>query len=103
MSGSAHGGSDILIAGTQTAGSTVFNNMWGDAQSMAATAIGGNDRFVFKDNVKMGQTVGTNNTIGDFNNTAQHDQIEFSHVRGVNSFTDLVITQSGANTVVTAR
>ena len=46
-------------------------------------------------------TVGTHNTIEDFSQS-QHDQIKFVDVAGVHSFNDLVITQSGTDTVITA-
>ena len=99
MSDSAKGGNDTLIAGTATIGSTVTNNMWGDALQIASNAIGGQDTFVFQDNGS--STVGTQNIIADFNQ-AQSDKIEFTNVAGVASFTDLVINQVDANTVVTA-
>jgi hypothetical protein len=54
---------------------------------------------VFKDNGLM--TVGTQNTLEDFSQ-GQHDQIVFSNVAGVHSFNDLVITQTGTDTVITA-
>jgi hypothetical protein len=46
-------------------------------------------------------TVGTHNTIEDFSQS-QHDKIVFVDVAGVHSFNDLVIAQSGADTLVTA-
>jgi hypothetical protein len=46
-------------------------------------------------------TVGTQNTIEDFSQS-QHDQIKFIDVAGVQSFNNLVITQSGTDTVITA-
>ena len=72
--------------------------MWGDGQ-LSGCAHGGKDLFVFKDEGSL--TVGTNNTIEDFSHR-QGDQIEFSNVAGVGSFADLLFTQSGANTIITA-
>ena len=46
-------------------------------------------------------TVGTQNFIEDFSQS-QHDQIKFIDVVGAESFNDLVITQSGTDTVITA-
>jgi len=98
MSGSAQGGDDTLQAGTAVAGGTVSNEMWGDGQ-LSDSAQGGTDLFVFKDDGSM--TVGTQNTIEDFSQS-QQDQIAFSGVAGVQSFADLIITQSGADTIITA-
>ncbi|WLB90695.1 hypothetical protein [Bradyrhizobium japonicum] len=98
MSGCAEGGDDILFAGTAAPGGTVSNEMWGDGL-LLGDAAGGRDLFVFKDDGPA--TVGTENTIGDFSQS-QHDQIKFSNVAGVHSFNDLVITQSGTDTLVTA-
>jgi hypothetical protein len=88
MSDSTRGGNDTLIAGTQSGTGTVVNYMWGDAATMAATAKGGQDTFVFKDNIAAGQTVGTQNFVEDFSQT-QQDHIEFSGVAGVRKFADL--------------
>ncbi|MEK9282101.1 MULTISPECIES: hypothetical protein [unclassified Bradyrhizobium] len=98
LSGSAKGGDDILYAGTAAAGSTVTNDMWGDGQ-LSGGAQGGADLFVFKDSGSM--TVGTHNTIEDFSQ-AQQDKIEFAGVTGVQSFANLVVAQSGTDTVITA-
>jgi len=98
LSGSSMGGRDILYAGTAAAGGTVSNEMWGDGL-LSGRANGGSDQFVFKDDGLM--TVGTQNTIEDFSQN-QHDQIRFIDVAGVQSFIDLVITQSGTDTVITA-
>ena len=98
MSGSAKGGDDTLFAGTTAPGGTVSNVMWGDGQ-LSDRAQGGEDLFVFKDVGSM--TVGTQNTIEDFSQS-QQDKIEFSGVAGVQSFDDLVIAQSGTDTVITA-
>jgi hypothetical protein len=98
LSGSSTGGRDILHAGTAAAGGTVSNEMWGDGL-LSGRAEGGKDQFVFKDDGLM--TVGTQNTIEDFSQR-QHDQIKFIDVAGVQSFNDLVITQSGTDTVVNA-
>jgi hypothetical protein len=87
-----------LFAGTSVPGGTVINEMWGDGQ-LSGGAQGGKDLFVFKDNGSM--TVGTNNAIEDFSQS-QHDQIKFVDVAGVHSFNDLVITQIGPDTVITA-
>jgi hypothetical protein len=46
-------------------------------------------------------TVGTQNTVEDFSQS-QQDKIEFSGVAGVQSFADLIITQVGTSTVLTA-
>jgi len=72
--------------------------MWGDGQ-LSDFAQGGTDLFVFKDDGPM--TVGTHNTIQDFSQI-QDDKIVFDGVVGVQSFDDLIITQSGTSTVVTA-
>jgi hypothetical protein len=85
------GGDDTLVAGTASANSEVVNNMRGDAFQVSGDAIGGQDTFVFKDNVAAGQTVGTFNFIRDFSQ-AQDDVIVFSGVAGVDSFDDLKIT-----------
>jgi hypothetical protein len=98
LSGSSKGGQDILYAGTAAAGGTVSNEMWGDGLLLSG-AEGDKDQFVFKDDGLM--TVGTQNTIEDFSQS-QHDQIKFIDVAGVQSFNDLVITQSGTDTVITA-
>jgi hypothetical protein len=102
MSGSAKGGDDTLFAGTTVPDddeiTAVINDMWGDGQ-LSGGAQGGKDLFVFKDNGSM--TVGTNNTIEDFSQ-GQDDQIKFVDVAGVHSFNDLVIVQSGTDTVITA-
>jgi hypothetical protein len=98
MSGSAKGGNDALIAGTAAAGSTVSNDMWGDGQ-LSDRAEGGKDLFVFKDIGLV--TVGTQNTVEDFSQS-QQDKIEFSGVAGVQSFADLIISQVGTATVITA-
>jgi hypothetical protein len=96
--GASKGGNDILIAGTAAPGSTVTNDMWGDGP-LAGDAQGGQDQFVFKDAASM--TVGTQNAIADFSQS-QHDQIKFVDVAGVQSFNDLIITQSGTDTIVSA-
>jgi hypothetical protein len=98
LSGSAKGGNDTLIAGTTGAGGTVTNDMWGDGQ-LQGSAQGGTDMFVFKDAGSM--MVGTHNTIEDFSQS-QGDKIEFANVTGVQSFHDLVIAHSGADTIITA-
>jgi hypothetical protein len=98
LSGSALGGDDTLIAGTAAPASTVSNDMWGDGQ-LSGFARGGADLFVFKDVGSM--TVGTNNTIEDFSQR-QGDKIEFSGVAGAQSFADLGVTQSGADTIIAA-
>jgi hypothetical protein len=98
MSGSAKGGDDTLIAGTAAPGSTVSNDMWGDGQ-LSDGARGGKDQFVFRDFGSM--TVGTQNTVEDFNQS-QQDKIEFSGVAGVQSFADLIIRQVDTATVITA-
>jgi hypothetical protein len=87
MSGSAHAGNNILIAGAASGGGKVVNDMWGDAAQMG-TAKGGHDTFVFNDNNVTGQTVGTNNTIEDFNQT-QHDIIALFGIAGVTGFCSL--------------
>jgi hypothetical protein len=92
------GGRDILYAGTAAAGGTVSNVMWGDGR-LSGRAEGGKDQFVFRDGGLM--TVGTQNTIEDFSQR-QHDQIKFIDVADVQSFSDLVITQSGTDTVIAA-
>jgi hypothetical protein len=98
LSNSSKGGEDILYAGTAADGGTVSNEMWGDGLLLGG-AEGGKDQFVFRDDGLM--TVGTQNTIEDFSQS-QHDQIKFIDVTGVQSFNDLVISQSGADTVITA-
>src|SRR5262249_26354947 len=113
MSDSAHAGNNTLIAGTAAAGSTVINEMWGNAAHIDGIPINGSndipgsskvtlgqDTFIFKDTAT--QTVGTQNFIHDFIQS-QHDVIEFSGVAGVHSFADLKITggtiQAGADQV----
>src|SRR5262249_8209325 len=101
MFGSSRGGNDTLIAGTSSAGGTIANFIWGDAFVMSGTASGGHDTFGFRDNVAAGQTVGTNNFVGDFSQL-QHDLIEFSGVAGVNSFADLsfdTVTDPGSTII----
>jgi hypothetical protein len=98
LSDSAKGGDDTLFAGTAAPGCTISNDMWGDGQ-LSGCARGGTDVFVFKDVGSM--TVGTNNTIEDFSQS-QQDKIEFSGVAGVQSFADLIITQTGTDTVINA-
>jgi hypothetical protein len=98
LSDCSKGGNDVLYAGTAAAGGTVNNVMWGDG-FLSGGAEGGKDQFVFRDDGLM--TVGTQNTIEDFSQS-QHDQIKFIDVAGVQSFNDLVITQSGADTLITA-
>ena len=55
---------------------------------------------MFKD-ASFGSTAGTHNTIEDFSQS-QHDQIKFVDVAGVQSFANLIITQSATDTIVTA-
>jgi hypothetical protein len=98
LSGRAQGGNDVLYAGTAAPGCTVSNDMWGDGQ-LRGNALGGSDTFVFKDDGAT--TVGTQNVIGDFSQ-CQHDKIGFIDVAGVESFGDLVITQSGTSTIIMA-
>jgi hypothetical protein len=98
MSDRAKGGNDILCAGTAAPDCTVSNEMWGDGQ-LSGNAHGGEDTFVFKDDGLM--TIGTNNVIHDFSQ-CQDDKIAFIDVAGVKSFDDLVITQSGSSTSITA-
>jgi hypothetical protein len=66
--------------------------MWGDFGTNYSGAAGGADTFVFAD------TFGTD-YVYDFHQT-EGDKIEFQ-VAGVDSFDDLTITQSGADTVIT--
>jgi Ca2+-binding RTX toxin-like protein len=73
--------------------------MWGAGQ-LTDSAQSGTDLFVFKD-LGLGATVGTHNTIEDFSQSAQ-DKIEFANVVGVHSFNDLVIAQSGTDTIINA-
>src|SRR5262249_59874597 len=77
-----HAADDTLVAGTASAG-TVKNTMWGDARIVdaGATVTFGHDTFVFQDNVAAGQTVGTQNFIGDFQQGL--DVIKFIGVAGV--------------------
>jgi len=88
MSGNAKGGNNVLIAGDADASASVRNDMWGDAQTMLGTAIGGKDTFEFVDNIVQGGTVGTKNYIEDFSQH-QHDSILFSGVAGVTGFSNL--------------
>jgi hypothetical protein len=103
LSDFAQAGNNTLIAGTETAGRTVINDMWGSGQ-LNDNATGGHDTFVFKDNVAAGQTVGTQNTIEDFHQS--QDVIKFAGVFAgathITSFDQLVINQSGGNTVIHA-
>jgi hypothetical protein len=94
----AQGGSDVLYAGTAGPGCTVSNEMWGDGE-LGGNAHGGSDTFVFKDDGPM--TVGTSNFIRDFSQ-CQDDKIAFIDIAGVQSFDDLVITQSGTSTIIIA-
>jgi hypothetical protein len=64
--------------------------MWGDAQIISGSATGGNDRFVFVD--AFGQDF-----VNDFRR--DEDTLEFQ-VAGVADFSDLVISQSGSDTVI---
>jgi hypothetical protein len=76
--------------------------MWGDGDGL----IGGQDTFVFKDNLAADQTVGNQNFIHDFNQS-QHDVIKFIDVfdgaTHITSFEQLVINdnviQAGADQV----
>ena len=99
--GSVHAGDDTLVAGTASAG-TVKNTMWGDAQIVdaGATVTFGHDTFVFQDNVAAGQTVGTQNFIGDFQQGL--DVIKFIGVVGASSFAELSphITTVSGNTII---
>ncbi|MEI8186023.1 MAG: hypothetical protein WCG19_04955 [Chlorobiaceae bacterium] len=95
----AAGGYNTLIAGTGINGNGVINKMWGDAANLSGTPAGGHDLFIFSDN---GNTrVGTQNYIYDFSQ-AVSDHIEFSHINGVTGFSNLVISQSGGNTIIKA-
>jgi hypothetical protein len=85
MSGSAQGGDDRLISGINAT-----DQMWGDAQSLRDSATGGNDTFVFVD--AFGQDSVYLYRQGE-------DTLEFQ-VAGVSDFDDLVITQSGSNTLI---
>ena len=64
--------------------------MWGDAEFLSVSAIGGNDTFVF---------VGPfgNDRVGDFRQG--EDKIEFQ-VAGVDDFSDLDITTNGVDTFI---
>src|SRR5262249_55827937 len=77
-------------------GSTVSNAMWGDAREVLQGVIVtfGHDTFVFQDNVAAGLTVGTQNTIGDFQQGL--DVIKFIGVAGVSSYNDLVLADDGS-------
>jgi hypothetical protein len=79
------GGNDRLISGINAT-----DQMWGDAETLADSATGGHDTFVFAG------TFG-NDFVNDFH---QHeDTLEF-HVAGVADLSDLVITFDGQNTVI---
>jgi hypothetical protein len=93
--GTGKGGNETLYAGTARTVGGVTNTLTGDG----AVMFGGKDLFVFEDHGSM--TVGIYNSITDFSHS-QGDKIEFSHVAGVGSFADLLFTQSGANTIITA-
>src|SRR5262249_27053563 len=96
-----HAGDDTLVAGTASAG-TVKNTMWGDAQIVdpGVTVTFGHDTFVFQDKVAAGQTVGTQNFIGDFQQGL--DVIKFIGVVGASSFAELSphITTVSGNTII---
>jgi hypothetical protein len=71
---------------------------------MAGKASGGQDTFIFKDNIAAGLTVEINNFVEHFSQ-AQHDVIEFIGVAGVASFADLTfdtttVPGSGPCTIV---
>src|SRR5262249_60586501 len=96
-----HAADDTLVAGTASAG-TVKNTMWGDARIVdhGVTVTFGHDTFVFQDNVAAGQTVGTQNFIGDFQQGL--DMIKFIGVAGASSFAELSphITTDGVSTFI---
>ena len=85
MNDFAQGGNDRLISGINAT-----DQMWGDAQSLAYSATGGHDTFVF---------VGAfgNDLVKDFHQ--DEDTLEFQ-VAGVADFSDLDITVSGSDTVI---
>ena len=131
MSGSAHGGNDILTGGNNSGSGQLNNSLYGDALSLSGSSKGGNDTLCagtaapgctvsnfmwgdgqLQDSAQGGtdmfvfkdagsMTVGTHNTIEDFSQS-QQDKIEFADVTGVQSFNDLGIAQSGTDTIITA-
>jgi hypothetical protein len=118
MSDSAQGGNDILTGGDSSSGGSVTNllfgdadtmlnlvqggndrlisginasdEMWGDARSLSASASSGDDTFVFAGGFG-------NDFVNDFHQ--DEDTLEFQ-VAGVADFSDLAITVSGSNTVI---
>ncbi len=95
----AVGGYNTVIAGTGINGNGVINQMWGDSKTVSGTPAGGHNLFIFRDNGTA--RVGAKNYINDFSQGVS-DHIEFRHVAGVTAFSDLVITQSGGNTIIHA-
>jgi hypothetical protein len=84
MNDSAQGGNDRLISGINAT-----DQMWGDG-SLAFSATGGDDTFVFAGAFG-------NDFVNDFHQ--DEDTLEFQ-VAGVADFSDLDITVSGSDTVI---
>ena len=86
-------GNDTLIAGS---GVNTINKMWGDNQyTFGTTVAGGADNFIFQ-NKSIGVSL-----VEDFRH-ADGDKITFG-IDGIDSIKDLVITNVGADTHITAK
>jgi hypothetical protein len=117
MSGSAKGGNDILTGGDNSGSGFVTNELFGDARSMNDSAKGGNDRLIsginatdqmWGDGSLAFSATGGDDTFvfagafgNDFVNDFHQDEdtLEFQ-VAGVADFSDLDITVSGSDTVI---
>jgi hypothetical protein len=117
MSGSAKGGNDILTGGDNSGSGFVTNELFGDARFMNDSAQGGNDRLIsginatdqmWGDGSLAFSATGGDDTFvfagafgNDFVNDFHQDEdtLEFQ-VAGVADFSDLDITVSGSDTVI---
>ena len=86
------GGDDTLIAGTQSNGGVVVNNMWGDwSFDGFGSSVAGHDTFVFRGNF------GKQNFVMDFHQG--EDLIDLNAAHGLD-LSALSITESGSDTLV---
>jgi hypothetical protein len=79
-----------VVTTGSSGGINASDEMWGDARSLSDSATGGDDTFVFAGAFG-------NDFVNDFHQ--DEDTLEFQ-VAGVADFSDLTITVSSSNTVI---